>query len=203
MFFYSKMRWKIDGMTFDQLWDLEGEECKAAVKSIEDGIVSHLYKVGAEQYVISVGQAKSMEEFDLYAMGYLPMREHLIFEEVWPLDEGFTIDVAEYLKKRRDTQASDPNFLFYVQLAWDQNQRFVDTAWDEITAGLKTFDAGKVLGVYRVAGQERIIAILDVKTAADINSFSSLSVLNNPEVEKVWSLRDYIGFAHDVWNHYK
>ena len=42
MLYFSRMRWKIDGMSFDDLWKLEGKEAKAAVDSITQGIVSHL-----------------------------------------------------------------------------------------------------------------------------------------------------------------
>ena len=42
MLFYVQMRWNYQGrISLDELWDLEGEEAKAAVESIELGIVKH------------------------------------------------------------------------------------------------------------------------------------------------------------------
>ncbi len=201
--FYSKMRWELKGMNFDQLWELEGEEARAAVRSIEDGIVTHLYKVCAEQYVISIGGSPTIEDFDRYAMGILPMREHLIFEDIWSLEEGFTIDVFDYLRKRRNRMADEPKFLYYIQMAWEPQKRIVDETWNNVKEELKDCSAGKVLGVYRVAGQQRIVSIVDVTTADELNSFGSLPVLKSPSVEKVWALRDYLGFADDVWKKYK
>ena len=203
MLFYNKMRWDIKGMSFDELWDLEGEEAKAAVESIELGIVKHLYKVASEQYVIAVGSAPSVGELDRYSMGRLPMHEHLIFEEVWSLEEGFTIDVAGYLKTRRERMEREPKFLYYIQMAWDPQKRLVDGMWGHIKEALKDAEDATVLGVYRVAGAQRIIAIVDVESAEGLNTFSCLPALNSPAVEKVWALRDYTSFAEDVWKHYK
>lgn len=203
MLFYSKMHWALKGMNFDQLWELEGKEARAAVKSIKEGIVSHLYKVCAEQYVISIGGAPTVEDFDRYAMGILPMREHLTFEQVWPLEEGFTINVFPYLQERDKTMAESPRLLHFVQMAWEQDKRVLDDKWGEIKSTLPQCDTCKVLGVYRVAGQQRLVSIIDVASAGDITAYANMPLFSRPTVEKVWALRDYIGFAKDVWNKYQ
>ena len=129
MLYYSKMRWKLDGMNFDALWKLENKEAQTAVESIKQGIVKHLYKVCAEQYVVSIGGTDTVEDFDRYADGILPMREHLIFEEVIPLTEAFTIDIFPYLSSRREKLATEPRLLHQVEFSWPSGERELDTVW--------------------------------------------------------------------------
>jgi muconolactone D-isomerase len=203
MLFYSKMRWELKGMSFDQLWDLEGKEADAGVQSIQQGFIKHLYKVASEQYVISIGESNTIEEFDQYSMGVLPMREHLVFEEVWTLDEGFTIDVASYLNERRPGIKSDPRYLYYMELSWPADRRNLDDDWKKIIQVLQGTYTFKILGAYRVAAQQKIILIVDVRSAEELNSISGLDFLRAAEVVKVWALRDYEGFAVDVKKHYK
>lgn len=202
MQFFSKMHWKIDGMSFRELWKLEGEEAKAAVESIKGGIVQHLYKPCAEQYVISVGDAPTVEDFDRYAMGILPMREHLIFEEIWPLEDGFTIDVFPYLEERAKTMEESPKLLHFIQIAWPGHERALDRLWPGILEAAPALETPKVLGIFRVAGQQRLIAFIDVASAEEVSLFASGEGLETGHVEKVWALRDYLGFAEDVWKGY-
>lgn len=203
MLYFSRMRWKIDGMSFDALWKLEGQEARAAVDSIEQGIVSHLYKPCAEQYVISIGGARTVEDFDRYAMGVLPMREHLVFEQVLPLEEGFTIEVFPYLKARGAEMADRPRLLHFVELAWDPRARWLDSRWGDIRTALQALETPKVLGVYRLAGRQGALAIVDIETAADLNRLAVLPCLEGAEVVQVEALRDYLGFAQDVWRGYR
>jgi len=203
MFFYCKMGWDIKGLSFEDLWKLEGEEARQAIKTIDSGMAQHLYKVAAEQYVIVIGNLPSAEELDRTAMGRLPMHEHLIFEEVFSLEEGFSIDVQRYLKPRREKISQNPRLLYYVQMAWDPKERQLEGLWDNAKKTLKDLGATKVLSLYRVAGQQRIIIIVDVEKAEDLNALANLSDLNSPIVEKVWLLRDYHLFAEDVWKGYK
>jgi muconolactone D-isomerase len=204
MLFYCKMRWDLKGLTFEDLWKLEGEEATLAIKNLESGLVQHLYKVAAEQYVIVISwNLPSAEELDRMAMGRLPMHEHLIFEEVWSLEEGFTIDVKSYLKPRRAQLAQNPRLLYYVQMAWDPQERQLDEIWHKAKKDLQDLGAIKTLGLYRVAGQQRLILIVDIEKAEDLNKLANLPVLHNPVMEKVWLLRDYYLFAEDVWKGYK
>ncbi len=202
MFYYGKMRWDLKGMSFNDLWILENKEAETGIQTLENGMVQHLYKVAAEQYVIVIGDLPSAIELDRIAMGRLPMHEHLIFEEVFSLVEGFTVDVQGYLKPRREEQEKNPKFLYYVQMAWNPRERDLDTSWNGAVESLKEFEAGRVLGVYRLAGLQRIIAIVDVAKADDLNALTALSALRSSAVEKVWALRDYHLFAEDVRKNY-
>lgn len=203
MFFYCKMGWDLKGLSFEDLWKLEGEEARQAIKTIDAGMAQHLYKVAAEQYVIVIGNLPSAEELDRTAMGRLPMHEHLIFEEVFSLEEGFSIDVQGYLKPRREKISQNPRLLYYVQMAWDPKERQLEGLWDNAKKTLKDLGSIKVVSLYRVAGQQRIIIIVDVDKAEDLNALANLPDLNSPIVEKVWLLRDYYLFAEDVWKGYK
>jgi hypothetical protein len=197
------MRWDLKGLSFEDLWKLEGEEARQALITIESGMAQHLYKVSAEQYVIVIANLPSAEELDRTALGRLPMHEHLIFEEVFSLEEGFTLDVQGYLKPRREQLEQNPRLLYYVQMAWDPKERQLEGLWENAKEALKDLGATKVLGLYRVAGQQRLIIIVDVGKAEDLNALSNLPVLNSPVMEKVWLLRDYHIFADDVWKGYR
>jgi muconolactone delta-isomerase len=203
MFFCCKMRWALDGMSFEDLWMQEGEEARTAIQTIESGMVQHLYKVAAEQYVIVIGNLPNAEELDRTAMARLPMHEHLVFEEVLSLEEGFTIDVQGYLKPRRERLGEQPRMLYYVELAWEPRERSVEGLWDRATRELRECESLKVLGLYRIAGQQRMVLIVDVDRAEALNGLANLPVLDTPSVEKIWLLRDYHLFAEDVWNRYR
>jgi hypothetical protein len=202
MLYYSRMRWKIDGMSFDKLWKLEGQEAHAAVDSIRAGIVSHLYKPCAEEYVLSVGATQSIEDFDRYAMGVLPMREHLVFEEVEPLEEGFSIETFPYFEERAKKLDEEPRFLHLIELAWPPGARSLDTLWPRIVADLSGLEAPKVIAAFRVAAQQRALVFVDVANAAELNAVVARETLSAGSVTRVEALRDYMGFAEDVWRGY-
>lgn len=136
-------------------------------------------------------------------MGVLPMREHLVFEQVLPLEEGFTIEVFPYLKARGAEMADRPRLLHFVELAWDPRARWLDSRWGDIRTALQALETPKVLGVYRLAGRQGALAIVDIETAADLNRLAVLPCLEGAEVVQVEALRDYLGFAQDVWRGYR
>jgi muconolactone delta-isomerase len=59
-----------------------------------------IWKVAAQKRVIAVLDVESIDELDRTALGRLPMREYLEFEEVWPLRDylGFAADVNSHYK---------------------------------------------------------------------------------------------------------
>ena len=203
MFVYSKMRWDLTGFdSFDELWDLEGEEARAAKTTLDSGAVKHLYKVAGEQYVISIGQVDLLETLDRYAFGYLPMREHLIFETVWSLEEGFSVDdIPGYLAARREKLKECPKFLYLIQLCFPKEKRVIAERWSDMVTTVSQAD--NCIGMYRVAGQQRIIMIADVENADQLTALTDLPLFESSITEKVWALRDYLLFAEDVLKHYK
>ena len=73
----------------------------------------------------------------------------------------------------------------------------------QVRLGLQGAEAPKVLGLYRLAGRQGALAIVDIETAAELNRFAALDCLAGAEVTQVEALRDYLGFAEDVWRGYR
>jgi|GEM_PF-1629347 len=95
--------------------------------------------------------------------------------------------------------------LFYVQMKWNYQGRVSqDQLWDlealEGEHGLAGVRSGLVRGLYKVASQHRVIAIVDVASLEDLdrNSMGWLPMREYLEFEQVWALRDYAGFVEDV-----
>lgn len=203
MLFYAKMRWALKGMTFDELWQHEGDEARAAIQTIESGMAQHLYKVSAEQVVMVIADLPTAEELDRTAMGRLPMHEYLIFEEVVSLEQGFSLDVQGYLRPRRERLVSEPRLLYFIELAWDERGQELDKVWAESCTALQNLEGPQVVSWYRAAGQQRAFAVVDVKEAAELNTLTRHPVLALPRVARMESIRDYHLFAQDVWANYK
>jgi muconolactone D-isomerase len=100
--------------------------------------------------------------------------------------------------------------LFYVQMRWNIDGRLsFDELWDleakEAETAKQTIESGMVQGIYKVAAQKRVIAIVDVESIEELDrtAMGRLPMREYLEFEHVWPLRDYIGFAEDVKRHYK
>lgn len=101
MLFYVQMRWNHEGrISLDELWEVEAEETFHAKETIESGMVVGIWKVAAQKRVIAIVDVESIEELDRTALGRLPMREYLEFEQVWALRDylGFAEDVQARYK---------------------------------------------------------------------------------------------------------
>jgi muconolactone delta-isomerase len=99
--------------------------------------------------------------------------------------------------------------LFYVQMRWNHEGRLsLDELWDleqkEAEHAQETIDSGMVVGIWKVAAQKRVIAIVDVESIEDLDrtALGRLPMREYLEFEVVWALRDYLGFAEDVKKHY-
>lgn len=95
--------------------------------------------------------------------------------------------------------------LFYVQMKWNYQGRISQEELWRLEAkegqhGLEGIKSGAVKGLYKVASQHRVIAIVDVPTAEDLdrNSMFGLPMREYLEFEVVWPLCDYQGFIEDV-----
>lgn len=104
--------------------------------------------------------------------------------------------------------------LFYVQMKWNYQGRISqDDLWTiEAKEGDhaqsqqgQTKDPVKVVCIYKVASQHRVIAIVDVNSADDLdrNSMGVLPMKEYLEFEQVWALRDYDVFMEDVKKGFK
>ena len=100
--------------------------------------------------------------------------------------------------------------LFYVQMKWVHEGRItLDQLWDveaeEADHAQETLDSGFCVGIWKVAAQKRIIAIIDSADAEELDrtALGRLPMREYLEFECVWPLRDYLGFAEDVRKHYQ
>lgn len=99
MLFYVQMRWNIEGrLSLDELWNLEAQEIEYARQTVDSGMVRGIYKVAAQRRVIAILDVPSIEDLDRTALGRLPMREYLEFEQIWALRDynGFAEDVRAH-----------------------------------------------------------------------------------------------------------
>jgi muconolactone D-isomerase len=99
--------------------------------------------------------------------------------------------------------------LFYVQMRWNHEGRLtLDELWDleakETEAAKETIESGMVKGIYKVAAQKRVIAVVDVESIEELDrtALGRLPMREYLDFEIVWPLRDYLGFADDVKQHY-
>jgi len=100
--------------------------------------------------------------------------------------------------------------LFYVQMRWNHEGRIsLDDLWDvekkETEHAQETIDSGMVVGIWKVAAQKRVIAVVNVESIEDLDrtALGRLPMREYLEFETVWPLRDYLGFAEDVGKHYQ
>ncbi|TDD76833.1 muconolactone Delta-isomerase [Actinomadura rubrisoli] len=100
--------------------------------------------------------------------------------------------------------------LVYIQMRWNHEGRIsLDELWEveaqEAEHAQETIDSGMVVGIWKVAAQKRVIAVLDVESPDDLDrtALGRLPMREYLEFEAVWPLRDYQGFAADVRKRYK
>ncbi|MEU9125484.1 muconolactone Delta-isomerase family protein [Streptomyces sp. NPDC048506] len=100
--------------------------------------------------------------------------------------------------------------LFYVQMKWNHEGRItLDELWDveaqEALHAKETIESGMVVGIWKVAAQKRVIAVVDCESAEELDrtALGRLPMREYLEFEVVWPLRDYLGFADDVNAHYQ
>ncbi|MDR1914494.1 MAG: hypothetical protein LBQ68_08455 [Clostridiales bacterium] len=104
--------------------------------------------------------------------------------------------------------------LFYVQMKWNYQGRISqDGLWaleskegDHADSQRgENSDSVKVINIFKVASQHRVIAIVNVDSADELdrNSMGRLPMKEYLEFEAVWPLRDYDSFIQDVKNGFK
>ena len=100
--------------------------------------------------------------------------------------------------------------LFYVQMKWNHEGRIsLDDLWkveaDEAEHAKETLASGFCVGIWKVAAQKRVIAIIESPDAEELDrtALGRLPMREYLEFEAVWPLRDYLGFADDVLKGYK
>ncbi len=100
--------------------------------------------------------------------------------------------------------------LFYVQMKWNHEGRIsLDELWEveaqETEHAQETIESGMTVGIWKVAAQKRVIAVVDVESIEELDrtALGRLPMREYLEFEIVWPLRDYLGFAEDVRKRYR
>ncbi len=93
--------------------------------------------------------------------------------------------------------------LFFVDFKVTPKELSLDELWDiwekEAEAALGAMEAGKIVAAYKVSGQRRVIGILDVESADELDQIlmAALPIAHYVEVEAL-PVREYPAFAEDV-----
>ncbi len=100
--------------------------------------------------------------------------------------------------------------LFYVQMRWNHEGRIsLDELWEieerEVEHAQETIDSGMVVGIWKVAAQKRVIAVVDVESIDELDrtALGRLPMREYLDFEVVWPLRDYRSFGEDVRKRYR
>lgn len=189
MLFYIQMKWNYQGrISQEQLWDLEAEEGTHGIEGIRSGFVQ-LYKVVSQHRIIAIAKADSADDLDRNSMGWLPMREYLEFEHVWPLRdyETFIEDVRAKFPRPGGEPRPTPATARQVAAAWfDHMEKGAfpealklidqDVVWNNIPPTPGVSDLAPWLGSYR--GLPAVLASFDVWAAkSKMLSFKLLNLV--------------------------
>jgi muconolactone delta-isomerase len=101
--------------------------------------------------------------------------------------------------------------IFYMQMRWNIEGRLsFKEVWDleiqeseAVKAEAAKADV-KILGMYKVAGQRRVIAIVDMPSADDLDRtiMGRLPLREFLEFEAIWPVRQFENFLEDCRTHF-
>ena len=96
--------------------------------------------------------------------------------------------------------------IFYMQMRWNIEGRLkLEDVWDlELEESKSAKDRFKIVAMYKVAGQRRVIAIVEMKSAEELDQaiLGHLPMREFLEFEAIWPLRDFEGFLEDCKTHF-
>jgi muconolactone delta-isomerase len=96
--------------------------------------------------------------------------------------------------------------IFFMQMRWNIEGRLkLEEVWDlEIEEGKAAKDGFKLMGMYKVAGQRRVIAIVEIETVEELDRMilGRLPLREYLEFEAIWPLRSFDGFLDDCRTHF-
>lgn len=96
--------------------------------------------------------------------------------------------------------------LFFVDFRVNTKDWSFDEMWDEwekeTEAALGAVEAGKIVAIYKVSGQRRVLAVADVESPDELDRIimGGLPIAHNLEIAEVLPVREYSAFAEDVRN---
>lgn len=99
--------------------------------------------------------------------------------------------------------------LFFVKVRIEPKGMSLDDLWNswekEAEAALGAKAAGKAVALYKVCGQRRVVAILNVDSHDELDRIimAALPMAHYLEIEEILPVRDYERFAEDVKGRWK
>ncbi|MFD8421735.1 muconolactone Delta-isomerase family protein [Streptomyces sp. NPDC059466] len=91
--------------------------------------------------------------------------------------------------------------LFYVQMRWNIEGRMsFDEMWDyQVREQEEVGGKVNVVRMYKVAGQRRVIAVIDAESADELDRIfmATLPLREYLDIEIIWALREFSGFVED------
>ena len=99
--------------------------------------------------------------------------------------------------------------LFFVKVRVEPKDLSQDQLWDawaaEAEGALKAKAAGKIVGLYKVAGQRRVLAIMNVESHDELDQIfmAGLPMAHYLELEEIVAVREYEAFAGDLKRRWK
>jgi muconolactone delta-isomerase len=105
----------------------------------------------------------------------------------------------------KDERKEDEAVLIFVDVRVDPKGMSQDELWEaweeeEANAALAAKEAGKVVALYKVSGQRRVLVILDVEDHDGLDRIwmAGLPMARHLELKEVLPVREYEAFADDV-----
>jgi muconolactone delta-isomerase len=94
--------------------------------------------------------------------------------------------------------------LVFVDFRVNPKEWSLNEMWDEwereTEAALEAVEAGKIVAIYKVSGQRRVLAVLDVESTDELDQIimAGLPIAHNLEIAEILPVREYAAFAEDV-----
>jgi muconolactone delta-isomerase len=94
--------------------------------------------------------------------------------------------------------------LVFVDFRVNPKEWSLNEMWDEwekeTEAALEAVEAGKIAAIYKVSGQRRVLAVLDVESTDELDQIimAGLPIAHNLEIAEILPVREYATFAEDV-----
>ena len=99
--------------------------------------------------------------------------------------------------------------LFFVKVRVEPKELSLGQLWDiweeENVASLKAKAAGKIVALYKVSGQRRVLAIVNVESHDELDRIfmAGLPMAHYLEFEEILAVREYEAFAADIKRRWK